>query len=306
MHNVTTSNLKGEVALFRIFKKKSEVERLIEEQGFEGVASGLASAISDRLNSFGLDSFEIAYQFVLEELEAASMGSAEAKKFVRESGVPPSEYTGSLNSSRPEVDGPGGPQQTIISVCLQLKDKPDLMVDFRLAVLDKVMREFEFGKYESKDSIYDDREGALAAPTSRQAQIAAHVFDLAGSNLSLVGLEFRSDQAEEMIQSFADEIDKDVFERYDSKVAAMAVLLSFARNGVQFNELNAACMFSMSIIWASAKMTEERYRLSDKERDLVTSLREDALSILSSHRKAVTNLQAKLWIATTLSTELSR
>lgn len=289
--------------MFGIFRKKSDLERLIDKNGFESVTSALAAAIANNLNKFGLDKFEIAYQFVLEELESASLGSPEAKKFAFESGISSTEFKGSLERSRPEVDGPGGPQQTVISNCLQLRDDPNLMVKFRLSVLDKIMRDFEFGKYAPLNEEINGEADIASIPSSRQAQIAAHVFNFAESNLSLVGLNFKKDQAEEMIRSFADEIDAEVLENYDAKVAAIAVLSSFSKNGVQFNELNAACMCAMSVIWAAVKMTEEKYVISNKEQALVSKLKEEALEILSVHRTAVKNLQAKLWISTTLSTE---
>lgn len=128
--------------MFSLFKKKSELEKLIDKEGLNEVAMGFACVISGKLQNY-----EIAYQYVLEELEAASMGNAEAMAYVRSCGIPASEYKGSLNNSRPEVDGPSGPQQTMIALCLELQANKDLMVRFRIKVLENIMREHEFGKY---------------------------------------------------------------------------------------------------------------------------------------------------------------
>lgn len=282
--------------MFNFLKKKSDLEKLIEKDGLEMTVAGFSRVISKKLSDF-----EIAYQFVLEELEAASMGNAEAQAFARSSGIPPSEYRGSLDNSRPEVDGPGGPQQTVIALCMQLQANTNLMVKFRIGILDKIMREYEFGKYAAEDG--DDDVAFEARSDSRLAHIAAHVLNLSRSNLQLVGMGIKPEQVEGLVQSCADSIRDDVFEGYDTKVVAMVVMLSVAKNGIDFNEAKTACMLAMSVIWGANKMEEEGYGLTKEERATVAQLEIAARTLLMKHRSAVDGLQAKLLIATTLASE---
>ena len=133
--------------MFGMFKKKqsSELEKLIEKDGIEHVAKKFAEIILQRIPTT-----EIAYQFVLEEIESASQGNDTAIKFARNSGISPQDYKGSLRNSRPEVDGPDGPQQFILSLCMQLQPNVDLVVDLRTKIVDNIMKNLSFGKYEGE------------------------------------------------------------------------------------------------------------------------------------------------------------
>lgn len=133
--------------MFGMFKKKkktiSELERLIERDGIVDASRGCAFIIVEKLPTR-----EIAYQFILEELEAASHGDDAAIRFVKASGISPSEYQGAMNNSIPEVDGPGGPQELILGLCMQLHPDMDLVVKFRTMIVDNVMKKFSLGKYQ--------------------------------------------------------------------------------------------------------------------------------------------------------------
>ena len=73
--------------------------------------------------------------------------SSKAKAFVRSTGIPASVYRGSMANSRPEVEGPGGPQQALIAWCLQLQGNPEVMVKFRIAVVEHIMRSHPLVQY---------------------------------------------------------------------------------------------------------------------------------------------------------------
>ena len=104
--------------MFGMFKKKqkSDLEKLIEKDGIEYAAKRFSEIILQKIPTT-----EIAYQFVLEEIEAASQGNDTAISFARNSGISPQEYKGSMMNSRPEVDGADGPQQFILALCMQLQ-----------------------------------------------------------------------------------------------------------------------------------------------------------------------------------------
>tara|TARA_R110002072_G_scaffold271879_1_gene431900 strand:+ start:2361 stop:3245 length:885 start_codon:yes stop_codon:yes gene_type:complete len=143
--------------MFEIFDKrqKSDLEKQIEIDGIEYTAKKVSEIILRKLPAK-----EIAYQFTLEEVEAASRGNRTAINFARNSGISPQEYKSSMNHSIPEVDGPDGPQQTLIGICLALSSNTELMVELRIRVDDHIMRFFSFGKYEGQD-IFSLREAEV-------------------------------------------------------------------------------------------------------------------------------------------------
>lgn len=124
-----------------------DLEKLIKEEGIEFTSKIFTEMVQDKLQTT-----EIAYQFVLEEIEAASEGNDTAISFARSSGISPGEYKGSMSNSRPEVDGPDGPQETLLWICSQLMPNTDLMVQLRTRITDNIMKSFSFGKYESQQS----------------------------------------------------------------------------------------------------------------------------------------------------------
>lgn len=279
--------------MFSMFKKKSELEKLIDKNGLDHVVNGFTEVISQKLTTV-----EIAYQFVLEELEAASFGSDMSKAYASKSGISERMYKGSLDNSRPEVDGPDGPQQTVIRLCMQLMSNTELMVDFRLKILDKIMREYEFGMY--KASAGDAETTISNSEYSRFSSIAEHVFELSKDNLQTVGMALKLGQGENLVKSCAEQIQDEIFQTYDTKVVAMVVMQSVAMNGLEFKEVNSSCMLALSVVWASIKMKEEGYALTDKEKECVSILEKEARALLENNYQSVNVTAAKLWIGATL------
>ncbi|SRR5690554_6797503 len=130
--------------MFKMFKKnqKSDLEKHIEKDGIEYAAKRFSENIVRKLPTT-----EIAYQFILEEIEAASQGNLTAMNFARNSGISSNEYKGSMSTSCAEVDGPDGPQQALLAIYMQLMSNPDLMVKLRTMITDNIMKEYSFGKY---------------------------------------------------------------------------------------------------------------------------------------------------------------
>ena len=94
-----------------------------------------------------IDDMGIVMQLVLEDIEGASMGNDKAKFFAKESGIPPSQYRGALNNSRPEVDGPKGVKTFLDEAALQYYPDSNKMADFRLAATEYIMRHYGIGKF---------------------------------------------------------------------------------------------------------------------------------------------------------------
>ncbi len=131
--------------MFDLFRKKTQVEKLIVDDGIEHATDRFVQIIAQKLPTR-----QVAYRFILEELDGASKGNAASQRFARESGIASAEYLGALSRSTPEVDGPEGPQQLLLGLSLQISDR-DQMADFRCKIDDKIMQSFQLGKYSQED-----------------------------------------------------------------------------------------------------------------------------------------------------------
>lgn len=127
--------------MFGFSKKKSAFEQQVISDGIEHASTRVAQEVLTKIGSY-----EIALQFVLEEIEAASQGNKKALDFVKNSGFSESEYSGAMNNSFDEVDGPGGPQLLLLNFVTQISDI-DLMVSLRVAAVDKIMQTWQLGRY---------------------------------------------------------------------------------------------------------------------------------------------------------------
>jgi hypothetical protein len=123
-------------------RDKQCTDNLINRVGFEETASLCAKVIGKNT----IQSHEIALQFVLEELDAARQGNDTAINFVNNSGFEPNDYTGAMNNSFEEVDGPNGPQQMLLNQIITVSSM-DLRVNLRVAIVDNIMQEWKLGKY---------------------------------------------------------------------------------------------------------------------------------------------------------------
>lgn len=90
-----------------------------------------------------INSTKVAYQFVLEELDAARQGNDEAILFVQDSGFSESEYIDAMHNSFEEVDGANGPQQFLINSIMPYASNMDLMVSLRLSVVQNIINKWQ-------------------------------------------------------------------------------------------------------------------------------------------------------------------
>lgn len=112
----------------------SDVKGIIDSIGFDRASQLYAHIIRQKIKNK-----KDRLQFILEELDGASQGNEKAKLFARQSGIPFSGYSGALDRSYPAVDGPDGPQQFLRMVSLRLMSDEDLMVDFTLSIVRRIM-----------------------------------------------------------------------------------------------------------------------------------------------------------------------
>lgn len=131
--------------LFRRKKPQFFLTARIEAEGLEQVATEVAQELVHKLSGTGY-----MFDFILAELDGASMGNEKAKRFARESGIAAGEYKGAHLKEHPLIDGPNGAKTLMDTASIGMSDNPQLMLDFRLAVLDKVMRRVEVGRYKTE------------------------------------------------------------------------------------------------------------------------------------------------------------
>jgi len=120
----------------------NELNYLIDNIGVDQVSELLAEYVNQKILSE-----DVAMQFVLEEIEAASKGSDVAKMFAESSGFDEDDYLGAMHNSFEEVDGENGPQQEILNLCMMLYPDRDLMAELRIKTVDNIMKHWELGKY---------------------------------------------------------------------------------------------------------------------------------------------------------------
>ena len=90
---------------------------------------------------------DTGYRFTLEELDGASKGNEYARDYARRSGISSDEFEGALSRNSPDVSGPGGPQQLLVAMALQLLDDRETMARFRCDVGREVRKEFQIGVF---------------------------------------------------------------------------------------------------------------------------------------------------------------
>lgn len=86
-----------------------------------------------------ISSKEVAYQFILEEMDAASYGNEEAKLFVKNNRFLIDEFRGSMGKSMPEVDGANGPQQTLTRLTINNIFSRDELAKVRIQVVQRII-----------------------------------------------------------------------------------------------------------------------------------------------------------------------
>ena len=126
----------------RLEYMQNEMIDLINSIGLDKAAELVAEYLNQKILSE-----DVAMQFILEELEAASKGNDTAQLFAKTSGFDKDDYEDSMNNSFEQVDGKNGPQQELLNLCMMLYPNQDLMVELRIRVVDHIMKIWELGKY---------------------------------------------------------------------------------------------------------------------------------------------------------------
>jgi hypothetical protein len=95
------------------------------------------------------DSNKVAWQFILEELDAAKEGFPSIKDRIQRFYINKKEYVGSMGDSWLDVDGPGGPQQFLLNVVAFISIKTDIETAamVRITIVEYVLKHYNFGRY---------------------------------------------------------------------------------------------------------------------------------------------------------------
>lgn len=108
------------------------------------------------LVSHSFTSREAAIQFILEEFDVAQNGSAMEKMFITNSGIDHSLYNDSIanfnQENRVKLEEVDDACKQISDLLNILKGSESFKIKFRLAIIDKIMRKYNIGEYELKDS----------------------------------------------------------------------------------------------------------------------------------------------------------
>lgn len=126
--------------MFGFFKKKkSKIQQLIDERGYEAAVAIAAGSVIERIPNRAA-----AYEFILQELDGASMGNEQSREAAANSGIPANDYKDALSKVAPVLDAA---HDHITNYTIQLAAGPELMSRFRVDIGVEIMRIFEFGRF---------------------------------------------------------------------------------------------------------------------------------------------------------------
>lgn len=97
--------------------------------------------IKDISNTF--HNYTDVYEFICEQLDAASFGNAMSKYFVLNSGVPYEDYTGGMQ----KFEAAGG--QILTNSVRNIATSLEVVTIMQLYILDRIMKKYGIGKYQS-------------------------------------------------------------------------------------------------------------------------------------------------------------
>jgi hypothetical protein len=122
-----------------------------QKTSFEAEVECIYNMVNHKIHSR-----EIAYQFILEELEAASQGNHEAQEFAARSGIDSAEYAGAMENSMEEVEGPSGPQQTLLKELISLGQPFETLASIRIKIVQKIIEQWLYQNTTNEDYDWDE------------------------------------------------------------------------------------------------------------------------------------------------------
>jgi len=276
--------------MFNFWRKKSQLEKSIEKDGIEHATDRVSEIISAKIPNK-----EIAYRFILEEIEGASLGNDASIRFADKSGITPAEYKGAMSNSIPEVDGPSGPQQLLAGFAMHLVENRELMAEFRCKVDDKIMKRFRLGKYSDSPKSTPTVDNVTLVKDDKLEEIARCVVELTSYSLCQINLELSQSNAYSLIEAVSDEMDEATVASSDSEFIALQVVEYLANNALENKEYDALCMFALSIAWGTQSYSE-KHELSEDKLKFINNMNTRAMGLLAKNKQSVNSNVAKNFI----------
>ena len=267
--------------MFGFGRKKSQLEKAIEKDGIEHATDRVAEIVAAKIPNR-----EIAYRFILGEIEAASMGNNASKIFAKNSGISSAEYKGALSNSIPEVDGPNGPYQLIAGFSMHLAGNQLLGAEFRCKVDDKIMKRFRLGKYAVSQGPSPSSSNTPMSKDEKLQEIARCVVDLTSESLYQIDLELTQSKANALVQTISQEMNDKAVASNDSLFIALQVVEILAGNALENEEYDALCMLALSVAWGTRHYLEE-HQLSEEKSKFIEKMIANAMKMLAENKQFV-------------------
>lgn len=101
------------------------------------------------------NSRSVAWQFILEELDAAKEGTSFVKDRIETFYISQKEYLGAMGRSWDDVDGLLGPQQYLVNLTMAIADAVGIEVAamVRITIVEYILKHYGFGRYYLDDSV---------------------------------------------------------------------------------------------------------------------------------------------------------
>ena len=101
------------------------------------------------------DSRKVAWQFVLEELDAAKDGADFVQDRIKSFYINSSDYIGAMSRSWGDVDGSDGPQQFLLTLAMALSKRVGIenSAKVRISIVEYIIHHYKFGRYFVNDKI---------------------------------------------------------------------------------------------------------------------------------------------------------
>lgn len=141
--------------MFGLFGKKPvcknvELYNQIQNDGIDYAGSRFAAVMIDNW----LTDYDLAYDFVMQELDGASLGNDLARNFVRESGISPLQYRGALSiEAASEVESASN---FLMQLSSELQPKKDMIIELRLSIVKNIMAFYEIGNHDNGRQLFQD------------------------------------------------------------------------------------------------------------------------------------------------------
>jgi hypothetical protein len=176
-----------------LFSEQSAEDVQFEKQIRTDGVPCASGRIADILNEQISGRRDFAHQFVLEELDAARHGDEQSVRFVRESGIPESEYKGAMQrTSWGEDDLFNRIQMLFRSFTFRIADS-DLRTELSLGVVDRIMALYSLGKYAKNENFSDYKLDLLELEIeSDQTKDGLFVFLFTGLNAAFSSVPLTS------------------------------------------------------------------------------------------------------------------